>query len=321
LPPGRDLAGEVSVAIISLPPRIKAGSHIPFNMLEAADIRKMLPTREPTDHKGDCGRALVIAGSPGMSGAAALCSRAALRIGSGLVILGVPSSLNPVLEALLTEVMTRPLAENDQGSLQPEAMPRVEELFLWSDAVAIGPGLGRHEDTKRLLYQILAESNKPLVVDADGLNLLGTEKEFAGSLPSGTILTPHPGEFSRLTEVAVTDILTQRVDLVGEKAQAWGTVVVLKGSPTVIADPGGEVFCCPTGNPALATAGSGDVLTGMILGLLAQGCPPVHAACAGVYLHGLAGDLAAAEIGIAATIAGDLDALIPKAIRSIKPEA
>ncbi|MBU1652520.1 NAD(P)H-hydrate dehydratase, partial [bacterium] len=138
---------------------------------------------------------------------------------------------------------------------------------------------------------------------------------------SGTILTPHPGEFSRLSGMSINDILAQRVDLISEKAQAWGAVIVLKGSPTVIADPGGEVYCNPTGNPALATAGSGDVLTGMILGLLAQGCPPVHAACAGVYLHGLAGDLAAEQIGIAATVAGDLDTLIPKALRMIKPES
>ncbi|MBU0517572.1 NAD(P)H-hydrate dehydratase [bacterium] len=321
LPPGRDLCGEISVAIISLPPRIKAGKHIPFNMLEAHDIRNMLPNREPTAHKGDCGRALAIAGSPGMTGAAALCSRAALRIGSGLVILGVPHSLNPVMEAKVTEVMTRPLAENEHGCLHPEAMQLIEELILWSDAAALGPGLGQHPDTKQLLFQILADSNKPLVIDADGLNLLGSEEDFAGSLPSGTILTPHPGEFSRLSGMSINDILAQRVDLISEKAQAWGAVIVLKGSPTVIADPGGEVYCNPTGNPALATAGSGDVLTGMILGLLAQGCPPVHAACAGVYLHGLAGDLAAEQIGIAATVAGDLDTLIPKALRMIKPES
>jgi len=320
LPPGRDLSGETSVAIISLPPRVKAGKHIPFNLLEDIDVHNMLPVREPTAHKGDCGRAVIIAGSPGMSGAAALSSRSALRIGSGLVILGIPASLNPIMEVKVTEVMTRPLAENDEGCLTPAAMPRIEELFLWSEAVGIGPGLGQHNDTKKLLYEILSHSNKPLVIDADGLNLLGSESEFSGSLPSGTILTPHPGEFSRLSGVSITDILAQRVDLVAEKAQAWGSVIVLKGSPTVIADPGGEVYCNPTGNAALATAGSGDVLTGMILGLLAQGCPPVHAACAGVYLHGLAGDLASKEIGVAATIAGDIENLLPKAIRMINPE-
>jgi NAD(P)H-hydrate epimerase len=151
------------------------------------------------------------------------------------------------------------------------------------------------------------------------LNVLGREKEFAGMLPAGSILTPHPGEFSRLCGKPISDILAHRVDLAREKAAAWGAVLVLKGSPTIIADPGGEVYCNPTGGPALATGGSGDVLTGMILGLLAQGCPPVHAACAGVYLHGLAGDISAREIGVAATVAGDLDRFLPQAIREVLP--
>lgn len=144
--------------------------------------------------------------------------------------------------------------------------------------------------------------------------------EFAGMLPAGSILTPHPGEFSRLCGKSISEIVAYRVDLTAEKAAAWGAVLVLKGSPTIIADPGGEIYCNPTGGPSLATGGSGDVLTGMILGLLAQGCPPVHAACAGVYLHGLAGDIAAREIGVAATIAGDLDRMLPKAIREVCPE-
>ena len=321
LPPGRDLAGEVTVAIISLPPHVRAGTHISFNLLEASDIHGMLPQRQPTDHKGDCGRVVILAGSPGMTGAATLCSQAALRIGAGLVILGIPKSLNPILETKLSEVMTRRLAENDDGCLCPEALPTIEELISWADVVAIGPGLSQHPDTEETVRLILSNINKPLVIDADGLNVLGKEEEFAGMLPSGSILTPHPGEFSRLCGLPIAEILNHRVYLTAEKAASWGAVVVLKGSPTIIADPGGEVFCNPTGNPALATGGSGDVLTGMIVGLLAQGCPPVHAACAGVYLHGLAGDFAAKEIGIAATIAGDLDKLLPRVIRQVSPEA
>ncbi len=320
LPPGRDLAGEVSVAIISLPPSIKAGKHIPFNLLEREDIQGMLPQREPTAHKGDCGRALVIAGSPGMTGAATLCSQAAQRIGSGLVILGTPHSLNPILEVKLTEVMTRPLPENEEGCLSPQALPIIEELLSWADVIALGPGLSQHTDTRQTVYQTLEKINKPVVIDADGLNNLGTEDEFEGLLPSGAVLTPHPGEFSRLCGIPIADILSAQVELVAEKAEKWGAVIVLKGSPTLIADPGGEVYCNPTGNPALATGGSGDVLTGMIVGLLAQGCPPIHAACAGVYLHGLTGDIAAREIGVAATTAGDLERLLPEALRDVNPE-
>ncbi len=317
LPPGRDLAGEITVAIISLPPAIRAGKHIPFNLLETEDIARMLPEREPTSHKGDCGHAFVIAGSPGMTGAAVLCSQAALRIGSGLVILGIPESLNPILEVKLTEVMTKPLAENEEGCFSVEAIPAIEEMTAWSDAVCIGPGLSQHPDTKDAVRQMLSKISKPLVIDADGLNILGNEEEFAGILPAGSILTPHPGEFSRLTGLSISEILEKRVDLTAKKAEEWGVVVVLKGSPTIIADPGGELYCNPTGNPSLASGGTGDVLAGMILGLLAQGCPPVHAACAGVYLHGLAGDIAAEKIGIAATIAGDLDRLLPEAVRLI----
>jgi len=320
LPPGRDLAGAITIANISLPPRVRAGSQIHFNLLEKADIRAMLPRRAPTAHKGDCGRAFVLAGSPGMTGAAALCSQATLRIGAGLVILGIPTSLNPILEVKLTEVMTRRLAENSEGCLCLEAMPTIEEIVSWADVVGIGPGLSQHPDTEQTVRMLLATINKPLVIDADGLNVLGREKEFAGMLPAGSILTPHPGEFSRLCGKPISHILAHRVDLAAEKAAAWGAVLVLKGSPTIIADPGGEVYCNPTGGPALATGGSGDVLTGMILGLLAQGCPPVHAACAGVYLHGLAGDIAAREIGIMATVAGDVDRLIPRAIREVCPD-
>lgn len=321
LPPGRDLAGTVHIANISLPPRVWAGSAIHFNLVEARDVRMMLPRRAPTAHKGDAGRAFVLAGSPGMTGAATLCSQAALRIGAGLVILGIPSSLNPILEVKLTEVMTRLLPENDRGALHPKALPVIEDLVSWADVVGIGPGLSQDSDTEETVRRLLGTIKKPLVIDADGLNALGRESEFAGMLPAGSILTPHPGEFSRLCGKSISEILAHRVDLAAEKAAAWGAVLVLKGSPTIIADPGGEVYCNSTGGPALATGGSGDVLTGMILGLLAQGCPPVHAACAGVYLHGLAGDLSARDVGVAATIAGDLDRFIPKAMREVWPEA
>lgn len=321
LPPGRDLAGEVSVALISLPPRIRAGTHIPFNLLEADDVRAAFPKRDPAAHKGDCGHAFVLAGSPGMTGAATLASLSALRIGAGLVKLGIPESLNPILEAKLTEVMTCPLPENKEHCICPDALPLIEEYISWTDVIAVGPGISQHPNTGATIRKLLPEIKKPLVIDADGLNLLGQEEEFASLLPTGSILTPHPGEFSRLTGHPIAEILSNRVDLTAEKAADWGAVVVLKGSPTIIADPGGEVYCNPTGNATLATGGSGDVLTGMILGLLAQGCPTVHAACVGVYLHGLAGDIAAKEIGVAATIAGDIDGLVPKAIRQVIPEA
>jgi NAD(P)H-hydrate epimerase len=321
LSPGRDLAGDVHVALISLPPRIRAGTHIPFNLLDADDIRAGFPHRDPAAHKGDCGNAFVLAGSPGMTGAATLASQSALRIGAGLVKLGIPHSLNPILETKLTEVMTCPLPENQDQCLSPEALPMIEEYVSWADVVALGPGFSQHPDTGRVIRELLPEIQKPLVIDADGLNLLCQEEDFSGLLPTGTILTPHPGEFSRLTGTPIPEILANRVDFTAEKAAAWGTVVVLKGSPTIIADPGGEVYCNPTGNAALATGGSGDVLTGMILGLLAQGCPTVHAACVGVYLHGLAGDIAAKEIGVAATLAGDIDRLIPDAIRQVIPGA
>ncbi len=321
LPPGRDFAGDVTVAIISLPPAIRAETHIPFHLIEEDDIKEIFPQRKPTAHKGDCGRAFILAGSPGMTGAATLCAQATLRTGAGLVIVGIPTGLNSIMETKLTEVITRRLAENDEGCICPEALPTISELVSWADVIAVGPGISQNPDTEKTVRLMLSGVKKPLVIDADGLNVLGQEQDFAGILPAGSILTPHPGEFSRMCGLPISEILDNRVDLTMQKASEWGTVVVLKGSPTIIADPGGEVFCNPTGNAAMATGGSGDVLTGMITGLLAQGCPPLHAAYAGVYLHGLAGDIAASEIGTATTIAGDLDRLLPQAIRRVVSEA
>ncbi|MCX6640918.1 MAG: NAD(P)H-hydrate dehydratase [bacterium] len=320
-PPGRDLAGEVNVALISLPPKLRAGTHIHFNLLEESDVNNMFPRRNPAAHKGDCGRAFIMAGSPGMTGAAALCAQATLRIGAGLVILGIPTGLNAIMEIKLTEAMTRRLAENGDGCLCPDALPKIEESVAWADVIAIGPGLSQHNDTAETIRRLLPNIKKPLVIDADGLNILSGIPNFWKMLPPGSILTPHPVEFSRLCGLPSVEILANRVEIASQKAAEWGTVLVLKGSPTIIADPGGEVYCNPTGNAALATGGSGDVLTGMILGLLAQGCPPLHAACAGPYLHGLAGEIASREIGIAATVAGDLDKFLPHAIHQICPEA
>jgi hydroxyethylthiazole kinase-like uncharacterized protein yjeF len=285
--PGAAYAGRVEVEDIGIPQDLLVSD---LALVEEDDVRRVVGTRRPEMHKGEAGRVLVVAGSPGFTGAAAMTSEAALRTGAGLVTLAVAESLNPVLEVKLTEAMTWPLPDR-QGRLGPEALaeilPRVGEF----DVLALGPGLGRWEGTKELVLGLLEKAPLPAVVDADALNLLA-EAGGARYRPWPTVYTPHPGEFSRLVGRPVPEVQADRVGWARRAAAAWGGVVVLKGARTVVAAPDGRAAVNPTGNPGMASGGTGDVLTGAIAALLARGIGPFEAAWAGAYLHGLAGDLA-----------------------------
>jgi NAD(P)H-hydrate epimerase len=262
-----------------------------------------------------------VAGSVGKTGAAALCSLAALRVGAGLVTLALPESLNDAMEAKLTEVMTVPLPETEERTLSRAALDRLLPLLEGKAAVALGPGLSTHPSTVALVWDLVAAARLPLVVDADGINALGSRLEALGKVTAPLVLTPHPGELSRLLTVGTQEVQDQRIPIAQKVAQTYNLTLVLKGARTVVASPKGQVAINPTGNPGMATAGSGDVLTGILAGLIAQGGDLELKTRAGVYLHGLAGDLAAEALTAEAMLAGDLLERLPEAIRRVKGAA
>lgn len=280
-----------------------------------AVVRRWLPRRRPATHKGDYGRVLIVAGSRGMSGAAVLAAQAALRTGSGLVYLAIPKSVQPLVVRKLTEVITIPVAETRDRTFASSAVRELASWLARVDAIAIGPGLTTQPQTIAFVRRLLQAVRVPVVVDADALNAcIGKTLSFK-RCRAPLVLTPHPGEMSRLTGVSTAAIQRDRAGVARRFAKTWRAVVVLKGHRTVIAVPRGRVYVNTTGNPGMATAGTGDVLTGMIVSLLGQGVSSERAAVAAVYLHGLAGDLVARRLGTAGLIASDLLATIPQAIQ------
>jgi len=317
--PGASYAGEMVVADIGIPGKLLCGDVIRQNMVTADYVRRILPRRQPGAHKGSCGRVLVIAGSQGLTGAAALTSSAAVRAGAGLVTLGVAASLNPIMETKVTEVMTKVLPETAWGTLGLDAAPYILKLAAECDVLAIGPGLGREEETAEAVRETVKNACCPLVLDADGINALAGHTAILQQSKALVILTPHPGELSRLTGLTVEAINSDRLTAAREAAESWGSIVVLKGPGTVVAFPDGEVYINTSGNAGMATGGTGDVLTGIIAAFIAQGLSSHEAAVAGVYIHGIAGDVAArrGQIGMSA---GDLLQAIPAAIHTVLSE-
>jgi NAD(P)H-hydrate epimerase len=272
-----------------------------------------LPPRAPDSHKGTFGRVLVVAGSRGMSGAAILCATGALRGGAGLVHVALPADILPIVAAGNPCYMTAPLPYGDEGRLAGGTEEEVLRLAEANDVVAVGPGLGNTPAVAAVVTALLERTRKPLVIDADGLNVLHGRTDRLRGRPA-TVLTPHPGEFGRLTDTPIAAVQVRRQELAARFAGEHGVVLVLKGHGTVVTD-GGRVFVNPTGNPGMATGGSGDVLGGLIAALLGQGLEPFAAAQLGVYLHGLAGDLARDDLGAPSLIATDLLAYLPRAFR------
>jgi len=315
--PGVNYTGRLRVVDVGLPPKVVESAEPAAEMLDGSLVRSWLPRRSRGAHKGDFGRVLVIAGSVGFTGAAALCADAALRAGAGLVTLGAPESLNDILEVKLTEVMTHPLPETPARALSGAALEPILELAERSDAVAIGPGLSRHPATAELVRTLVTRLPRPMVVDADGLNALAEDTAALEGRHAPIILTPHPGEMGRLLGLTPGEVQRDRLTAAATAAERFHAVVVLKGAGTVVARAGELPRINPTGNPGMASGGTGDVLTGLVAGLLGQGLDPYEAAGAAVYLHGLAGDLAAAELGEACLIAGDLLGWLPEAFREV----
>ena len=272
-------------------------------------ILQLLPDRAPESHKGDYGRILLLCGSRGYTGAAALAAMGALRSGAGLVYLGVPESIYPIEAVKLTEPVVFPLPER-KGMFSQSALPEILEYLPRMDAVLIGSGMGCSEDTFQIVKVVLENTSKPVVLDADGINVLSGHIDILRGRTGPTILTPHLGEFARLGGVLTEDSAVSAETF----ALQTHTVVVLKGHGTIITD-GDETYRNPTGNPGMAVGGSGDVLAGMITALLGQGLSPMHAAACGAWLHGAAGDLCASEIGQYGMLPTDMLQVLPRLLK------
>ncbi|HEX5269453.1 MAG TPA: NAD(P)H-hydrate dehydratase [Gemmataceae bacterium] len=275
-----------------------------------------LPPRATDSHKGDFGRVLLAVGSRGMSGAAVLCGTSALRGGAGLVRLAVPADILPIVAAGNPCYMTAPLPDDGQGRLSPLAEGELVRLATASDVVAAGPGLGHEPPVGAAVRALLAHFSGPLVLDADALNVLAGQTEALRGRAVPPVLTPHPGEFARLLGRKVSADPAERREVAVSFAAEHGVVLLLKGHGTVVTD-GRRVYVNTTGNPGMATGGSGDVLTGLIAALLGQHLEPFAAAQLGAHVHGLAGDLARDDLGEVPLIATDLIAYLPRALRVV----
>jgi NAD(P)H-hydrate epimerase len=317
-PPAEELVGDFVVADISIPPFLFDDKNLKLEMVEKANLLACFRKRKRDSHKGNYGHLFIIAGSLGKTGAAALAARAAYKTGAGLVTVGTPRTCLPIIARSMMELMTEPLAETEEKTLSSEALPKVLDLSKGKDALLVGPGISTQESTRQFLWKLIPKIRRPLVIDADGLNILGLKRELLRKLPRPTILTPHPGEFARLAGLTVPEVLRKRLELVPSFAREHGVILVLKGYRTLVGAPDGRVFINPTGNPGMATGGTGDVLSGMIGALLMQQKDPLQAALAAVYLHGLSGDLASRRIGERAIVAGDLIRFLPQAVRAME---
>jgi NAD(P)H-hydrate epimerase len=342
--PGPEVVGQLVVGDIGI-----TNEHFPaevtLEMATPAKIAAWLPPRPVSAHKGTFGTAMLVAGSMSYTGAAILAGQAALRSGAGLVTLAPPQVIHPVLASRLAEATYVPLPHTE-GAIAPEAARLLYSRLDDVDALLIGPGLSQAAPTTAFLKEFLsgkaaaaqravgfrtpggdklpendaAKPLPPLVLDADALNILAGQEEWWRLLPPDCILTPHPGEMARLMKSSIKEVQARRLEVAGEMAAKWGQIILLKGAFTIIAAPDGRMMVMPFANPALAKAGSGDILAGTIVGLRAQGLGAFEAAVTGAYLHGLAGELARENLGVTAVIAGDLVGYLPLAIKEVNGE-
>ncbi|HEY1910631.1 MAG TPA: NAD(P)H-hydrate dehydratase, partial [Vicinamibacterales bacterium] len=316
LPPGETRAGDIVIADIGIPDEVidaVSGPHV--DLLTRASMRPLVPPRTPDSHKGDFGRVLIVAGSRGKTGAAHLAGIGALRSGAGLVTIATADSCQAVVAAMAPEYMTEALPETADG-LDAKAVDQVIEIAR--DVIALGPGLGQGSGTREFIRQLVDRATMPIVVDADGLNAFaGDPEKLAGREGRDVIITPHPGEMARLVGMSIEEVQSSRLEIARNFAVVHHLFVVLKGHRTLIATPDGKVFINPTGNPGMATGGTGDVLTGMIAAWLAQLLDAEAACKLAVYLHGMAGDLAEADEGEVAMTSADVAAHLGDAVMEL----
>lgn len=308
--PGKRLAGDIVLADLKYPAESFAILEHATYLIDEQIIREKMPVIFDDTYKHQQGKVLIFAGSPGMTGAATLTSLATLRSGAGLVVTAVPESLNPVMEIKTTETLTLPLPESKLGTFHLNSIPPVRSRIDWSDIVVFGPGVSAAGEVRDFGIELIQSLKKPVIVDADGLRIFHENLDLIGKIRD-LIITPHLGEFSMLSGIGIADIKANIIDVGREFVQKHPCVLVLKGAPTVVFSPDGEVGVNSTGNPGLASGGTGDVLTGLIAGLRAQKMTSFDAAIAAVFIHGFAGDLGREDHGIRGLIAGDLLDYIP----------
>ena len=329
--PGAEYSGRLFVEDIGFPAALLASDALKVSLAGRELVSGLFAPRQKNSYKGDFGHVLVLAGARGKTGAAMMTARACMRSGAGLVTIGVPESLLGIYEGRVTEEMVLPLPDDGKGMLSAKAVDEVLEFVSKrADIIAAGPGIGVSPDTGQLMTELVGRSPVPMVIDADGLNsisaAMGDEKGIKGLLrqaKSPLVLTPHPGEMARLLRrkpaITTKDIEGDRINTATGFAKAAGVYLVLKGVPAVSASPSGDAFLNTSGNPGMATAGAGDVLTGIIAALLGQDLDPLDASVFGVFLHGLSGDCAAERKGEQSLIASDLIDFLPDAFQRLLP--
>ena len=320
--PGAEAVGRLVVADIGIPPHMTAAPEL--ELVTPRWVRGVLPDRPLEAHKGTFGRVLVVAGSAGYIGAAYLACMGVLRGGAGYVTLATPPSIMPILATKLTEATYPVLGEAPPGEFPPETGELVRQEAQGCKALLLGCGLGQRPATAELVRDLLlspAALKLPLVLDADGLNILAASAGWWERLQGPAVVTPHPGEMGRLLGKSIAEVEADRVVVARDAARHWGVTVLLKGAFTVVASPPGSVRLIPFANPALATAGTGDVLAGVVAALVGQGLSHFDAASAGAFLHGAAGELMAREVGPAGAIASDLLPLLPRAAKALREGA
>ncbi|MCP3872638.1 MAG: NAD(P)H-hydrate dehydratase [Desulfobacteraceae bacterium] len=312
--PGNTYTGELDIIDIGIPFFIEKEKNIPLSLINKEEIKPFFPSREFNSHKGSFGHVLVIAGSTGKTGASALCANAAMRCGTGLVTLGIAKSLNKIIEPQVIEPMTHPLPEKEKGLLTDNCFDKIQTLLKDKQALAIGPGLGTNTGTKKLVQKIIQKVKVPLIIDADAINCIADNLTVLKKKKAPAVLTPHPGEMARLCNVTTKEIQANRIEFASQFAKEYNSILILKGAQTIISLPNGRSYICPTGNPGMASGGMGDVLTGIIAGFSAQGLTVDQASLAGVFIHGLCGDILSRNMGDFGFIASDMVQIIPETI-------
>ena len=314
--PGRTLVGKLTLCDLEYPAEMVQALKPCFFLPTLAGLKTMVPPRKPHGSKFDHGVAFMLAGARGMTGSAALCSRAALRSGCGMVNLCAPHSVIPALCAQVVEVVLNGIAETAEGTPAPAALDQCLHLIKHAQAVCIGPGISHHPETIRLVRELFLSVDAPVLLDADGINAFKDAAHLLKQRRGACLITPHAGEWARLFGAIPVEPLSL-ITVLAEKSKEYRLTILYKGSPTMVADPSGDVFILPYGNSGMATAGSGDVLSGIITGLMAMGCSLTDAAVLGAYLHGEAGNAAAKMLGEYSMIAGDIVENIYKAFQQL----
>lgn len=315
--PARHYIGELYVVDIGFPEQVVHKIDPPGTVVDDQIATRFIPWRAPNLHKGAFGKVLMVAGSTGMTGAAVMAATSALRAGCGLVYLAIPEHLNHILESKCTETITIPVPQTENGSISMDAYHTIMDRAFGVDVMAVGPGMSQHPETQDLIRKLIEKTNIPVVIDADGINAIEGNTDLLKKRKQPTIVTPHPGEMSRLIDISAGDIVSNKINICCKYAKKWGIILVLKGAPTVIAKQDGTFWVNPYLNSGLATGGSGDVLTGLVTGFLAQKTTPAGAAVGGVFIHSQAGEIVREHMGEYSMIASDLIDAIPQAITEI----